>query len=348
MSDSPGTGLTVAITGPTGTFGAGLVPLLEADERVGRIVGVARSPFDPASRGWTSMEYRQGDVRDPATLRDAFEGVDVVVHLAFLITGNADPATLRAVNVDGTLEAFRAAAAAGATRFVNASSVAAYGFHADNPAAIGEDWPVRPADRLFYAQDKAETDRCLQEAARAHPATALYQVRPTIVVGPNALGGKDLPAPLPALIAAAGRVGELLGARPGRLPVPLPVLAPTLRLQFVHSDDVGDALRRCVVGDGPPGAYNLAGEGVVGLDEVLREVGAYPVPVPDRLLRTAARATARLPLPPTLQWVEAAAAPPIVDTTRAHEELGWRPRWTGLEALRDTLDPGLTSAGPTR
>jgi len=42
-------------------------------------------------------------VRDPATLRDAFAGVDVVVHLAFLITGNADPATLRAVNVDGTL-----------------------------------------------------------------------------------------------------------------------------------------------------------------------------------------------------------------------------------------------------
>ena len=55
MSDSPATGLTVAITGPTGTFGAGLVPLLEADERVGRIVGVARSPFDPASRGWEDM-----------------------------------------------------------------------------------------------------------------------------------------------------------------------------------------------------------------------------------------------------------------------------------------------------
>src|SRR4051812_49321814 len=108
------TGLTVAITGPTRTFGAGLVPLLEADDPVGRIVGVARSAFDPAARGWTSMEYRRGDVRDPEALREAFAGADVVVHLAFLITGNADAETLRAVNVDGTLNAFEAAAAVGA------------------------------------------------------------------------------------------------------------------------------------------------------------------------------------------------------------------------------------------
>jgi hypothetical protein len=48
--------LTVAVTGPTGTFGSALVPLLESDERVKRIVGVARRPFDPAERGWTKMQ----------------------------------------------------------------------------------------------------------------------------------------------------------------------------------------------------------------------------------------------------------------------------------------------------
>ena len=63
---SPSAGLTVAVTGPTGTFGAGLVPLLQADDRIARIVGVARRPFDPAERGWSKMEYRQGDVRDDA------------------------------------------------------------------------------------------------------------------------------------------------------------------------------------------------------------------------------------------------------------------------------------------
>jgi uncharacterized protein YbjT (DUF2867 family) len=82
-------GLTVAVTGPTGTFGFGLVPLLQADPRIGRIVGIARRPFDPSAHGWSKMEYRRGDVRDSDALRDAFEDADVVVHLAFMITGTA-------------------------------------------------------------------------------------------------------------------------------------------------------------------------------------------------------------------------------------------------------------------
>lgn len=141
--------LSVAVTGPTGTFGFGLIPLLQSEERVGRIVGIARRPFDPREHGWTKMEYRQGDVRDAAALREGFAGADVVVHLAFMITGNAPAKTIREINVTGTLNAFKAARDAGAQRFVYASSVAAYGFHADNPVGMREDWPVRPADRLL-------------------------------------------------------------------------------------------------------------------------------------------------------------------------------------------------------
>src|ERR687898_3491943 len=111
-------GLTVAVTGPTGTFGFGLVPLLQQDDRVGRVVGIARRPFDPDEHGWTKMEYRRGDVRDPDALEEAFSGADVVVHLAFMITGSAPRDTIRAINVEGTLNAFRAAADAGAQRFV--------------------------------------------------------------------------------------------------------------------------------------------------------------------------------------------------------------------------------------
>ena len=61
-------GLTVAVTGPTGTFGFGLLPLLQADDRIARIIGIARRPFDPDQSGWSKMDYRQGDVRDPDAL----------------------------------------------------------------------------------------------------------------------------------------------------------------------------------------------------------------------------------------------------------------------------------------
>jgi nucleoside-diphosphate-sugar epimerase len=101
--------LTVAVTGPTGTFGFGLIPLLQADDRVARVVGIARRPFDPAAHGWTKMDYRRGDVRDPGALRDAFSGADVVVHLAFLVIGAASRQAIATINLGGTLNAFRAA-----------------------------------------------------------------------------------------------------------------------------------------------------------------------------------------------------------------------------------------------
>jgi nucleoside-diphosphate-sugar epimerase len=329
---APEHGLTVAVTGPTGTFGSGLVPLLQDDDRIDRVIGMARRPFDPAERGWTKMEYRQGDVRDPDALREAFREADVVVHLAFLITGNASRQTTREINVDGTLNVFRAAAAVGARRFVYASSVAAYGWHDDNPELIDEDWPVRPAARLFYGQEKAELEALLEAEASHHPELGLYMLRPPIVLGPNAVGAKDV---LPGLLAPLGR---RLFSRPRRLPVPIPLLVPEHPMQFIHEEDVGRALQLCVLGAGPPGAYNIAGDGVLTAGDVAREFGALPIRLPAGPAQAAAKAMARLPfLPPAAEWVEAASRPSIMDTSRAREQLGWRPRFSGLEALRDTL-----------
>ena len=327
--------LRVAVTGPTGTFGFGLMPLLESEPRVGEVVGIARRPFDGARFGWSKLRYRQGDVRDPEALGEAFAGVDVVVHLAFMITGTASPQTIRAINIDGTLNALRAAGEAGASRFVYASSVAAYGFHPDNPVGMTEDWPTRPADRLFYAQEKAELEARLAEEAAAAALPELYLLRPPIVLGPHAAGAKgSVPEPL----AAGGR--ELLGLI-RRLPIPLPVLAPDIPLQFIHEADVGSALLLCVLGAGPPGAYNIAADDVLTGADLARELGLAALPVPGRLVHAAARAAAALPrlplVPPAVDWVEAFAHPAIMDTSRAHAQLGWSPRYTAAEAVRETL-----------
>jgi nucleoside-diphosphate-sugar epimerase len=109
-------------------------------------------------------------------------------------------------------------------------------------------------------------------------------------------------------------------------------------MQFIHEDDVGRALLLCVLAAGPPGAYNIAGDGVVTAVEVAREFGALAIPLPAGPAQAAARAVARLPfLPPVAEWIEAASRPVIMDTSRARDRLGWRPRYSGLEALQDTL-----------
>ncbi len=337
MSPRASDSLTVAVTGPTGTFGFGLVPLLQSEPRVQRMVGIARRPFDPAAEGWTKMEYRQGDVREPAALEEAFAGADVVVHLAFMITGNASRDTIRAINVEGTLNTFRAAAGAGAKRFVYASSVAAYGWHPDNPIGMTEDWPTRPARRLFYGQEKAEIERLLAEESERRPSLDLYVLRPPIVLGPNAVGAKEvLPGPL-------ARLGPLVGKLAGRSLVPLPTLVADLPVQFIHEADVGSAFLRCVLGAGPAGAYNIAADGVMTGREVARELGFTPLPFPARPVQLAARAVAAVPtppfVPPAAEWIEAISHPSIMDTTKAKRELGWQPRYDALGALRDTL-PG--------
>jgi nucleoside-diphosphate-sugar epimerase len=322
--------LTVAVTGPTGTFGLALMPLLQADDRVERVIGIARRPFDPAERGWTKMEYRRGDVRDVDALRTAFQDADVVVHLAFLILSGGKQKT-HEINVEGTVNTFRAAAEGGAQRFVYASSIAAYGFHSDNPIGITEDWATRPAGRLFYAQEKAELEHLLEEEAGSHPQTALYLLRPPVVLGPDAVGAKvSIPTVLEPLVRG-------LGAGLRRLPG-LPALVPDLPLQLIHQDDVAEALRLCVVGAGPPGAYNIAADDVVTGVDVARELGLRAFRVPGRPVAAAARAVSNLPfLPSGAQWVEAISHPAIMDTTKAKTRLGWAPQYSAIESLRATV-----------
>ena len=143
---------------------------------------------------------------------------------------------------------------------------------------------------------------------------------------------------MPERLAQLGRrLGELVRSSP----VPLPVLVPSLPLQFIHEDDVGQAFLQCIVAAGPPGAYNITGEGVLTVTDVARELGLAALPVPAGLTSAAARALTRLSqlpfLPPAVEWVEVATRPSIMDASKAKRELDWQPRYTSLEALRDTI-----------
>src|SRR3954451_17313024 len=146
----PAEGLTVAITGPTGDLGIALVDALDRNRGVKRIVGMARRPFDPKEAGWKKTEYRQGDVRDADSVREAVKGADVVVHLAFAILSASD--ATRESNIDGAPTVCEAAVETGAERICYASSVAAYGFHEDNPDWLTEDIEPRATKEHFYSQ----------------------------------------------------------------------------------------------------------------------------------------------------------------------------------------------------
>ncbi len=323
--------LTVAVTGPTGDIGKSVVRALEAEDGVERIIGMARRPFDPAEHGWKRAEYRQGDILSRESLDELFSGVDVVVHLAFVIFGSH--AETREVNLEGTRNVFGAAVAAGAKRLVYTSSVAAYGFP-DVEGRLTEDIEPRGLDRFYYSAQKGELEGVLAEAIDGTDVEA-YLLRPCVVAG------RDAPTLVEQLVDAfrlGGRlrsIGRVVGSLPGVAPV-LP--DPGVPFQLVHHDDVASAIVAAVLGRGEPGPYNLAADDDLSVRELAGALGWHSVPIPKAGVAAAAEVVARVPkLPAEMAWIEAFRRPVLMDCSRARTQLGWSPQHTSRETLDETV-----------
>src|SRR6188472_1589413 len=324
--------LAVAVTGPTGEIGKPLMSELERRPEVGSVAGMARRPFDPAEEGWEKVSYRRGDILDRGALAALFDGVDVAVHLAFAIFGGREET--RKVNLEGTRNVFEVAIKSGVKRLVYASSVAAYGFHLDNPQPLTEEVPARGSESFYYSAQKAELEGLLDELLLGSGVDA-YVFRPCIVAGPRA-------TMLIEQTVGAVRAGDpvpLLRRGIERLPLVKPLLPdPGMPFQLVHHDDVARAMAAAICGDGPPGVYNLAGDGEIGIADIARELGWRSVPLPVPAVNAGAAAARRLTFASSkLEWAAALDTPVLMDTARARRDLDWRPRHDAQETLRETV-----------
>jgi nucleoside-diphosphate-sugar epimerase len=329
----PTDGLTVTVTGPTGDLGIALVSALERSRGVKKIVGMARSPFDPSDAGWKKTEYRQGDVQDEASVRDAVKGSDVVVHLAFAILSASD--ATHAINVEGSRIVFEQAANAGAERICYASSVAAYGFHSDNPDWLTEEIPPRGTPEHFYSSQKAEVEQVLAQTLMRRTKTNAYVFRPCIVAGPRAQTLLDEIPYIRLSEAMPDAVVRLLGSMPMLKPV---IPDPGTRFQLVHEADVASAFVAGVLAKGPPGPYNLAGGGTLRVSDLANALGWYSVPVPELAVGANAEVISRLPsVPAQLSWIHSVRKEVLMKTDRARKELGWKPRHTGKNTLKELV-----------
>ncbi len=325
-------GLTVAVTGPTGDIGRALMGALDRSKRVKKVRGMARRKFDPAERGWTKVEYTQGDVLDRDSVEELVTGADVVVHLAFLIFGSHTET--REVNLRGSRNVFEAAVEARAKRLVYTSSVAAYGFEPGRPHELTEDIEPQGTHSFYYSAQKAELEEAFKSAVAGADIDG-FVFRPCIVAGADA---PTLVGELTRNLALGARippVRALIRAVPGLEPM-LPDTG--LPFQLVHHDDVAAAVLAAVLGEGKPGTYNLAAEGEVTMGDLARELGWIRVPVPGLAVSGAAELISRVPLMPAqLEWIHAVRVPSLMKTDRARRELGWEPEHDALQTLRETV-----------
>jgi UDP-glucose 4-epimerase len=304
------------ITGGSGYIGSRLTDLLVQHEDNEVVNLDIRAPAVPRSR----TRFVHMDIRDRGIAAlIAQERPDALVHLAFVLNPIRDEHTMYDIDVNGTANVLDAAAAASVPHLLVASSTTAYGAWPDNPVPIPEEHPVRGLPAYEYARDKTEIDRLCQLWAAQHPESTMTIVRPTIVFGPNVdnyIIRYWTKAPFLALIDGVD-----------------------LDMQFVHEDDVVEALSRLLL-ERKAGIFNLTADGTVKLTEAAQLAGLKVRKISYKLYRRLAAATWKMHMPnveaPPGQ-LEFVRHPWIASNEKLKSELGWSPQYTSRETFEIAL-----------
>ncbi|MBW3626866.1 MAG: NAD-dependent epimerase/dehydratase family protein [Actinobacteria bacterium] len=322
--------MRVVITGATGNVGTSLIEVLGSEPEVDSIVGIARRLPDwrPPKTTWVQADVAVDD------LASHFEGVDAVVHLAWIFQPTHDELETWNNNVLGSIRVFDAAAAAGVSTLVHASSVGAYS-PGPQDRSIDESWPTHALAHASYGREKSYLERVLDAFELRHPDVRVVRLRPGFIFKRQAASEQR------RLFAGPLLPNRLV--RPHLLPV-FPDL-PGLRFQVLHSEDAAEAYRLALLRP-VRGAFNLAADPVVDARTLGELFDARPVKLPAWPVRAAVAAAWRLHLvPASPMLVDLALSLPVMDTARARSELGWSPSRTSLEAIEEVVEGFRDRAG---
>ena len=298
--------MKVLVTGGTGVFGRAVAERLRwlgAD-----VVAMARRE-QPLPAG---VRFVAGDVRVLDSVAGAMDGCDVVIHTAWTVESMADRAAADAVDLGGTRNVLDAIDRTGTGRLVFTSSVTAYGSDPNHPERYTEDEPLRPDPAFAYGANKAAAEAMIN--------------------------ARDVPAVIVRAAATLGRGVDNIPAHTFAGPAMVGVAGEETPWQLVHQDDVARFCADVAVGSlaGRTGTVNLAADDVLTLEELAAALERPVRRLPEAAVRRMLDTMWRLGIgevPPVA--FEALRCMPVADTTRLHQEWGFRCVWSSLETARD-------------
>ncbi len=316
----PGEPKVVAITGSSGYIGTRLLQQLEAVGGPGRLVAFDLNPLPFPIH---NIRAYQQDVTelDGSLLRR--QRVNTLVHLACVNRAalthreRLQVSARNAAALEGTLKAVQAGRV---KHLIYLSSHRVYGAFADNPIPLTEDWPARCLESTPAGFPNLQPDRILTALAEAGANLTITVLRTCPVLGPSA----DL---------ATGRAF---------IPFRLPGQGANLPFQILHEDDLVQVLIEFIHRE-EAGVFNIAGEGVVFLRELAETTHGKLSLGPGFLTRPLAslsRQAAGFPATAVMD-LDAARYPIIMSIGKLKQTLGYRFRYTSLDALRSFANSAL-------
>jgi UDP-glucose 4-epimerase len=330
------TGRVVLVTGTAGYLGSCLAGQLAASPEVDRVVGIDAAVPDAAARDrMGAAEFSRVDIRNPLVSRvlDA-AGVDTVVHAAASSEwdGTATRSTARSMakelNVLGTMQLLAACQRSETVRHLIVRSTAGvYGASPRDPALFRELDPPVGAPAGDLARDAIDIEGYVRGFARRRPDVRVVMARMAEIVGPT------VRTPFTRYLSLSPVVPVPFGRDP--------------RLQLLHERDAVAVLRHLALGSST-GTVNVAGEGVITLNQAVRRAGRVPVGLPETgltVLRTLAAVSGMGTS--AMKQSRALVAGRVLDTRRLVTEVGFVPEHTTVEAFDDfarTLTPAVPPA----
>jgi UDP-glucose 4-epimerase len=300
------------VTGGAGFIGSHLTDALLAGGHVVRVLdNLSTGSRDNLEAVRQRIEMIEGDITDPAAVRRAMRGVELVFHQAALASvprSVADPLATHAACATGTLNVLVAARDAAVRRVVYAASSSAYGDSARMPKH--EDDPTRPLSP--YAAAKLAGEQYCAAFTRVYGLETV-RLRYFNVFGPRQSPDSAYAAVIPLFIQAltSGRSPLIHGdGEQSR--------------DFTYIDDTVQANLKAAAAPGVAGkVYNVACGRRTSLNELVARLNA--------LLGTDIPATHGAPRAGDVRHSQA-------DIERARAELGYRPTTDILTGLRHCLD----------
>lgn len=309
----------VLVTGGSGFLGSHVTALLAQHPSVE--VVVSGDLRDSAVPGVISERV---DVTDAAGIAPVLRRhrIDTVVHLAAIVNPGRDVALEHRVDVEGSRNVLDACLDSGVRRLVVSSSGAAYGYHADSPEWLDERDPVRGNDEFPYSRHKRIVEEMLAEARDEHPELEQVVFRIGTILGPSVHNQITALWDGARLLRVAGSDSPFV---------------------FVWVDDVAAAMVRAAT-SGPPGVFNVAGDGRMTVPEIAARLGKRMLSVPAWVLGAALAVGHALRLtehgPEKVRFLRYR---PVLANRRLKEEFGYTPARTSREAFEEYLrtHPGV-------